>query len=700
MTQSEIRCALVGAGYIASWHATAIAARSGMRVSAICDTSPAAAQGLAEALGVPALTDLDALLSDDHCDAVHVLTPPQSHRDIAIAALNAGKHVLVEKPVALSSADAGDMIEAAERSGKVLGVGHNFLGTPSYVRLKQAIQAGALGQISVADFNWRFPLVPLRSGPFGLWMLREPKNLLFELGPHLFAFAVDLFGPVTDATVVLGKPIDVPGLGPRPQSWRILARAGDVDVAFNLSLVETFDDRSVTVVGSSGIGRLNVGLGTLQIERENTADIIANPFLRQTSLAWQNLREGVLNAAVQASSLNRKSPYALGFRETVNAFGAAIEAGTKIDDRFSGQSARDGLTAIESVLENVPDVPAPTPATSRKPKPSVLVIGGTGFIGRYLVRGLVAAGRDVRVLSRGKSGPFADLADHVELVSCSMKDVSGLTQAMEGCDAVYHLAKAEGDTWDAYLENDVKVTEGIAEAALAAGVKRFIYTGTIASYDMSSSGTRITEDTGFGPDLMSRNLYARSKAACEARLIGLHEKRGLPLIIARPGIVLGKEGPLQHWGIGRWAGPSAVKLWNSGHNRLPFVLVEDVADGLIAMLDESKMILGHSFNLTADPALSAHAYFDGIAQLANARIKVNGGAPGIFFCIDRLKYGLKRYVLRKPNVQPTSLKDWKSRGHLARFDNSKAKTVLGWQPEEDRDAFLHRAIVEARLFGF
>lgn len=700
MTQKDIRCALIGAGYIASWHADAIAATPGLRVSAVCDRSAAAAEGLARALGVPAVTDIGALFERDLCDAVHVLTPPETHREVALAALEAGRHALVEKPVALSSADVAAMMSAAEASGRVLCAGHNFLGTPGYVRLRQALRSGTLGRVAAAEFNWRYPLPPMRSGPFGLWMLRDPGNLLLELGPHLFAFAVDLFGAPEDLTLVLGQPVDIPGVGPRYQSWRILGRAGNVDLTFNLSLVETFDDRSVTLYGSSGIGRLDLGLGTLRIAHENTADIIANPFLRQMNLAWQEFREGVRNGATQALSLNRKSPYALGFRGTVAAFGAAIRSAEPIDARFSAEAARTGLQAMEEVLAQVPDAPHPKPATAKAPNPSVLVIGGTGFIGRYLVRGLVDAGRDVRVLSRGGGGPFADLADRVELVSCSLKDGAGLRRAMTGCDAVYHLAKAEESTWDGYLENDVEVTRRIAEAALDSDVTRFVYTGTIASYDMSRAGERITEETGFGADLASRNLYARSKATCEALLTDLHQSRGLPLVIARPGIVVGREGPLQHWGIGRWAGPSAVRLWNAGRNRLPFVLVEDVAGGLIALLDADREVIGQSFNLTADPDVSARGYFDAMDRLAGARIRISGGSPLVFFVSGKVKYLLKRYVLRKSGIERTSLKDWKSRGHLARFDNSKAKSVLGWRPEEDRDAFLRRAIVDANLFGF
>lgn len=701
MGKSEIRTGLVGAGYIAPWHAEAIAATPGVRVAAVCDASPAAASALAAGLGVPAFGSLDEMIESGGCDAVHILTPPQTHSPLAIQALEAGLHVLVEKPAALNRAEVAQMREASERTGRLLAVGHNFLAVPGYLRLKRLLADGKLGRVSAAEFNWRFPLVPLRSGPYSLWMLREPGNLLLELGPHLYALATDLFGEPEDFHLSLSKPVDLPGGAQRPQSWRILARAGDVDLAFNFSLVETMDDRSATLYGSTANARFDLAADTLSVSGENTSDIIMHPFLRQMSLSWQAARDGVVNAARQTVSFNRKQPYALGFQGMLEVFYSAIRSGaSEMDARFSASSAEKVIGAIESTLALMPEPSAPAiPAATRAPKPTVLVIGGTGFIGRDLTRALVKTKRDVRVLSRGRGGPFEDLPENVEMMSASLSDPEGLARAMEGIETVYHLAKSEDKTWVDCLKNDVGVTEAIAEAALQAGVKRFVYTGTIASYDMSDPNVTITEATGFAEDMTDRNLYARSKATCEARLLEMHRDRGLPLVIARPGVVVGRGGPLQHWGIGRWNGAGAVKIWGPGRNILPFVLGTDVADGLVRMA-EVEGIEGESFNLVGDHMLSARDYFDAIHEVMGARVLVSSGWLTGFWMMDFVKSGLKTHVLRRPNVARASLRDWKSRAHFSLFDNARAKEALGWQPEDDVEAFLRKAITEANLFGF
>ena len=702
MALSKVRVGLIGAGYIASWHADALRATDGVEITAVCDPSEAAGKALADGLGVRVFADVADLIAAGVCDAVHILTPPQLHHALALQCLRGGLHVLVEKPVATSAEETAEVQATARENGVRFHAGHNFMGLPSYERLKGTLAKGDLGRVSVAEVHWCLPLAPLRSGPFGIWLLREPKNLLLELGPHLMGFIVDLFGAPDIESVKLSKPIDLPGEDTRHQAWRITAQSGDVDVALTISMVETIDDRSLTIRGSSGRARLDFAADTLVIERENASDLVLNALRRQLDLSWQHLREGVGNTFTQVASLNRKSPYALSFQGMNAAIYDPLRRDKAPDPRFSGGSAVQVMTALDQALALLPEadlIPAAPAPKTHDPKPIAMVIGGTGFIGRALTRALVAKGQDVRVLSRGKHGPFPDLPDQVETVGVSLYDKAALVEAMQGIDVVYNLARSLEGTWEEAVEHDVGVAVRIAEACQEAGVKRLVYTGTIASYDMSSPVQKITEDTPFPADMTDRNMYARSKAECEMRLMDMHRRDGLPLVIARPGIVVGHGGPLQHWGIGRWHGAGAVRIWGNGLNILPFVLIDDVADGLILMAEHPDAI-GQSYNLIGDPMLSGKGYFDAIQKLLGARIRVSTGNLTLFWAADAVKHVLKVYALRRRGLTRPSLADWKSRAHLSPFVNTKPKQELGWKPETDKARFVKEAIGKANLFGF
>ena len=694
-----LKIGLVGAGYIAKWHAEVLAMVPGVKLVAVCDPALSAAEGLAAAHGLRAYPSLAAMMAETPVDAVHILTPPHLHKPLALEALDLGAHVLVEKPFALSVAEATEMRDAAIAAGRSIGVNHNFLGLPAYASLRAAMGQGLVGRVDQAQIVWNYPLTPLRTGPFGLWMLQRPENLMLELGPHLHAFAHDLFGPLSDLSLRLSKPITLPTGVTLPQAWTLVGRSGQgADVTLAASLVEGAEDRSVTLRGAAGRARLDFGADTLVLDRANTADIVANPLRTELARAGAHLRNGLRNAYVQARSLNRRQPYALGFLGAFTAFYDALRRGQPVPAAFSADAAVAVMQAVEDATRLLPATPArPVPAAPTA-KPDVLVIGGTGFVGRELVRQLAARGTQVGILSRARANPFAGLEDRVQMVPGSLSDQDSLTAAMQGVRVVYHLAKAEEATWEGYLKNDVAVTERIAAAALAAGVQRFVYTGTIASYDASRPGVAITEATAFG-DMSRRNLYARSKALCEERLLALHRDRGLPLVIARPGIVVGPGGPLQHWGIGRWHGAGAVRIWGDGLNILPFVLNEDVARGLILMGDKPG-IEGESFNLIGPQMLSAQGWFKAIAEVTGTSIRVDKGNLTAFFLMDWVKYALKRYALRRGGLSQPLLSDWRSRAHLSPFANAKAVRDLGWQPEADVAAFKRKALQAEALFGF
>jgi predicted dehydrogenase len=118
-----------------------------IRTVAVCDINEQVARERAEEFDVPAVyTDWRDLLDDEDVDAVSVLLPHHLHREVAVAAAEAGKHVLTEKPMATSLAEADDMIAAAEAAGVVLMVGQILRFRPANIRARELIRDGAIGE--------------------------------------------------------------------------------------------------------------------------------------------------------------------------------------------------------------------------------------------------------------------------------------------------------------------------------------------------------------------------------------------------------------------------------------------------------------------------------------------------------------------------------------------------------------------------
>lgn len=137
----------VGAGVVSKLHAQAIAQVPGLQLHGVTDLDASLAAARAREWRATAYPDVDALLSDDAIDAVWVLTPMVAHMEVARAAVLAGKHVLVEKPVAQDEQAIEDLAQLADTSGVIALPAHNYLYLPEARRLVGQVKDGQLGRI-------------------------------------------------------------------------------------------------------------------------------------------------------------------------------------------------------------------------------------------------------------------------------------------------------------------------------------------------------------------------------------------------------------------------------------------------------------------------------------------------------------------------------------------------------------------------
>lgn len=141
---STLGCAVVGVGWMGGIRADMVAALPGLRLVACCDARPEAAERCPD--GARFTTDLAAVLDDPEVEVVFVSTSDGAHRVPAVAALEAGKHVFCEKPLATNLEDADAILDAAARSGRTLAVGQTLRADGRYAAAKRKVESGDLGE--------------------------------------------------------------------------------------------------------------------------------------------------------------------------------------------------------------------------------------------------------------------------------------------------------------------------------------------------------------------------------------------------------------------------------------------------------------------------------------------------------------------------------------------------------------------------
>ena len=154
MMAKLIKVGIIGCGGIANGkHMPSLAKVADCEMVAFCDIIPERAEKAAKDFGVEGAkvyTDYRELLKDETIDVVHVCTPNRSHSFITVDALEAGKHVMCEKPMAINSAEAKKMLDAAERTGKKLSIGYQSRFRPDAQYMKEEAEAGTFGEIYYA----------------------------------------------------------------------------------------------------------------------------------------------------------------------------------------------------------------------------------------------------------------------------------------------------------------------------------------------------------------------------------------------------------------------------------------------------------------------------------------------------------------------------------------------------------------------
>jgi nucleoside-diphosphate-sugar epimerase/predicted dehydrogenase len=608
--------------------------------------------------------------------------------------------------VALSSGEARELQRLADRLGLPLGVNHNNLHHPAFIRLLEHVRAGRVGRVEHVQVCFSAPLAQLEAGDFSHWMFRSPENIVFEQAPHPLSQLHALIGRIVEAkTTILGTRELHPGQTFHDR-WLVAARGERGTAEIYLAFGQGFNRWTLQVLGSDGAAEADLGNNLFSYEEKTPWLEFWNSFLagwrRSRSLA-RGAAGNVLRYARFTLGLGpRQDSFFAGMRGSVQAFYDALRSG-QAPPVDAGQAA-EVLEWCEAIASQA-ICSRPEPVRPRLPEPGpvrpgeVVVLGGTGFIGRRVVARLAEKGLPVSAVVRRAHSLPAALTEaardgRLRLLPGRLEDPAALAAALQGAKTVLHLATGGGDTWEKIERSMVQGTVAVAEAALAAGVECFVYVSSIAAlYAGPDCGSAVIEDSlETDPRPAGREIYSRGKMAAERALLALYRERGLPLIIVRPGVVLGEGTPLQHSGLGLWVRDNHCVGWGRGDNPLPVVDVDDVADALVRLaLHEGHDLDGKALNLCSQAPLSAREIVEEMRRATGRDLHFHPRPLWLSQAMEIGKWIVKK-LGRRPGAAFPSYRDLKTRALVPRFSSRTAREVLGWQPVEEREAFLDRTV--------
>lgn len=313
-----------------------------------------------------------------------------------------------------------------------------------------------------------------------------------------------------------------------------------------------------------------------------------------------------------------------------------------------------------------------------------IVTGGTGFLGRRLVRHLAADGASVTCLVRPGSDTAAlkeivgeKLWPSITLETVRLDDVERCASILQHADAVYHVAAGLSGSTSALFLNTVVATRSFIEAATKAEVRRFVLVSSMGVYGTANlkNGTTIDENCPVDPHPEQRDPYTFSKIKQEEIAWQAFEKTKLPLVVVRPGVIYGP-------GRGALSGRVGLKFGNlllrmGGRQPMPYIYVENCATAIMNA-GITPGIEGQVFNILDDEQPCG---IDVLREYKSAGQRVKsviiprwtiGSICGVYEWYSRFSLGQLPPVLTKYKAHSM----WKP----LQYTNQKAKDRLDWRP--------------------
>ncbi len=354
-----MKVGIVGCGQIAPVHIPYIRSQADTTIVGITDADGGRAGELGARFGIGGVSrTLEELIEAHRPDVVHILTPPQTHAPLAIQAMEAGCHVLVEKPMAVNLEEAEAMEAVARRRGVKLCVDHNHLFDPAVVSARARVAQGAIGELvwveTFEGFSVGAPDNPyVQPGAAEHWVHRLPGGIFQNLAPHPVYLLLAFLDPPKSLLALARKTGRVPTSF--ADELRVLVSSDNGLGCFMVSLSIQPFMKYVHLYGTEGTIRVNMSTNSLTIARDRELPrALARGMLGVDEAA--QLMKGTVSNAIHVAR-GRLRPYP-GLRVLIEAFYRSIW-----EDRqppVDGEAGREVVRILDRVWEQIAPAP-PSP---------------------------------------------------------------------------------------------------------------------------------------------------------------------------------------------------------------------------------------------------------------------------------------------------------------------------------------------------
>ncbi len=675
-----MKAGLVGCGMNSDYHINFSRLYPGLEIVGLVDKDQEKAQKCAARHGIKNIyANIPDLVREQKPDVLHIITPPATHFPVAKQALEFKCHVLIEKPLALTAAEAKELYDLAERQDVMLCVMHNHFFDPCMLKARELILSGKAGRIidveSHYGMNPRTDVFRKYPAPNVLpWFYSLPGGVFHDFMAHPLYVMLPFLGKVDEVTVQ-GK-----SFGEFPQNLtdelRVQIKGEKAFGHLTFSFAAKPHHHFVRFHGTKMMINVDFNTMTTTVYPVSTLPKAAQKATYNLTGSWQLFSGTVAN--VWNFARKKLRPYQ-GMQILIHRFYDAIAGHGTIP-----VSREEGLMVVKVMDDIWPKIPKkdfdfdPIIQPGGGSGPVVLVTGASGFLGKRLVGTLVQGGYRVRALARKLSNIEPLRQAGAEIFFGDVACEKFLEPAFSGIDYVIHAAADTSGSEEEGKNSTIQGTENILKLCQQFGVKKLVYISSCSVFGVADykTGQTVTEDSPLERFPAMRGAYSLYKLAAEKLVTQAMAEGEIPAVCLRPGLIYGPGGEIFTPMMGFSLADRFYVVIGNGGFVLPLVYVDNLCSVIIAAMTHVKSA-GEIYNVVDPERVTKREYMDRLVKKIHPNAWTVYIPYRLLYFIVFLQEKIFQMFNRKPFLTRYRLK---SSQKPVVFDPSRIIHDLGWQP--------------------